>query len=129
RVDPLKYQRPPQPAPAADSPELMTVKVRYKDPAAEQSRLQSRLVADARATLPQASGDFRFAAAVAAFGMLLRDSPDKGNLSFTRVSELARSGLGEDPGGYRAEFVRLVGIAQGLTRPRADDDRRPNARR
>ena len=64
---------------------------------------------------PADSSDIRFAAAVAAFGMVLRDSEHKGTASFADVLELARAGQGQDPGGYRAEFVRLVEAAQALS--------------
>jgi Ca-activated chloride channel family protein len=55
---------------------------------------------------------------VAGFGMLLRDSEYKGSASFAQVLELARGAQGPDPGGYRAEFVRLVETAQQLAAPR-----------
>src|SRR5262249_11344621 len=78
-VDPLKYQRAGQPAVAADSKDLLTLKIRYKEPKEEQSKLLTETVRDNDAALEQASVDHRFAAAVAAFGMLLRDSPYKGS--------------------------------------------------
>jgi Ca-activated chloride channel homolog len=111
RVDPLKYQEPRRASVAAGGDELMTVKLRYKEPEGDTSRLLSVAVKDA----PSAdSSDIRFAAAVAAFGMLLRDSEHKGTATFVDVLELARAGQGQDPGGYRAEFVHLVETAQGL---------------
>jgi Ca-activated chloride channel family protein len=57
----------------------------------------------------------RFAAAVAAWGMLLRESPHRGSASPALVQALAREGLGADPGGYRREFLQLV--ARNLTPP------------
>jgi Ca-activated chloride channel family protein len=71
---------------------------------------------DRGANLRLASEDFRFAAAVAAFGMLLRDSPHKANASYTGVLELARGTLGADPNGHRAEFLQLVETARKLSR-------------
>jgi len=60
------------------------------------------------------SDDFRFAASVAAFGMVLRNSEHKGNANGASVVEMARSALGNDAGGYRSEFVGLVERWQGL---------------
>ena len=62
----------------------------------------------------QASRDFTWSAAVAAFGMVLRDSPHKGNATLAAVAELARSARGPDPAGYRAEFLQLVEMARAL---------------
>jgi Ca-activated chloride channel family protein len=113
-VDPLKYQESPKLAAAAESGELMTIKLRYKDPEGETSKLLSVLVIQAGSQASAASPDLRFAAAVAAFGMLLRDSPYKGTASFTGALELARSGKGQDVQGYRAEFIKLVELAETL---------------
>ncbi|QEH32746.1 hypothetical protein OJF2_12250 [Aquisphaera giovannonii] len=63
-----------------------------------------------------ASRDLRFAAAVAGFGMLLRDSPHKGDMTFARVEDLAAPAVGDDPGGYRGEFLDLVRSARALAR-------------
>ena len=114
-VDPLKYQEPRRVAAAAASGELMTVKARYKAPDGDTSRLVAVTVKGSGGT---ESADLRFAAAVAGFGMLLRDSEYKGSASFAQVLELARGAQGADPGGYRAEFVRLVETAQQLAAPR-----------
>jgi Ca-activated chloride channel family protein len=111
RVDPLKYQEARRTSAAAAGDELMTVKVRYKAPEGDTSQLFAMAIKDAART---ESGDVRFAAAVAEFGMLLRDSEHKGTASFASVLELAREGQGHDPGGYRAEFIRLVEAAQAL---------------
>ena len=112
RVDPLKYQEDRRPSARADASELMTVKLRYKAPDGDTSQLFAMAVKDSART---ESADVRFAAAVAEFGMLLRDSEHKGTASFASVLELAREGQGHDPGGYRAEFIRLVEAAQALT--------------
>ena len=58
--------------------------------------------------------DFRFAAAVAAFGMVLRDSPNRGDADLAKVLEWAKASLSDDPGGHRAEFLQLVGKAHAL---------------
>jgi Ca-activated chloride channel family protein len=112
KVSPLKYQQPA--APAAPSPESLTVKLRFKRPDADTSRLLERGVVDEGLDYARASADFQFAGAVAAFGMLLRDSPYKGSLTFAGVLELAESSRGADPSGYRREFVELVRKAQAL---------------
>jgi Ca-activated chloride channel family protein len=111
-VDPLKYQRPAAAAPSAAGGELMTVKLRYKEPAGEVSRLLSQAVLDRASASP--SANLRFSAAVAAFGMLLRDSEYKGQASWSQVRELAAGARGSDANGYRAEFLELVGRAEGL---------------
>ena len=110
-VDPLKYQQPSRPAQGADTSELMTVKVRYKEPSGNTSRLVSVAVRNGAARLTANVG---FAASVAEFGMLLRESPYKGDASWDQAVRLARTYRGEDPEGYRAEFARLVDLASGL---------------
>ena len=115
-VDPLRYQErsdAPEPAiaPSEFEDELMYVKVRYKDPEGERSKLLDQPVLD-RTDAP--SGDFRFAAAVAGFGMLLRDSEHAGTLTLDDVVTLAEAGRGDDPRGYRGEFIRLVETARDI---------------
>ncbi|TDI45507.1 MAG: DUF3520 domain-containing protein, partial [Acidobacteria bacterium] len=96
-VDPLKYRQPwtgpPALTEAAASGELLTVKIRWKDPDGTRSRLQELAVVDSGRRLSAASDDFRFAAAVAAFGMLLRDSEFAGDMTFDDVRALAENGL------------------------------------
>ena len=113
-VDASKYQTPSTLSPAADGDELFTVKLRYKQPQADSSELVSFPVTDEGTSLGQASGDFQFAVAVAAFGMLLRDSEYKGTADYDLVLELAGAGRGNDSAGYRAEFLRLVKTAKRL---------------
>jgi len=113
KVDALKYQRPSETGAAAGSGELLTVKLRYKQPQGSKSRLIERPVVDRGETLRSASPDFRFAAAVAAFGMLLRDSEYKGSATFGMVGDLAASGRSDDRYGFRAEFEQLVELAEG----------------
>jgi Ca-activated chloride channel family protein len=122
-VDPLKYQseRPTVdvigrrtdgagivPAAGTASDELLTLKLRYKQPEGETSQLIEVPVKDAGRRFSQASTDFAWVAAVAAFGMILRDSEFKGNASLAAVLEIAQSSKGEDANGYRAEFIRLI---------------------
>jgi len=108
-VDPLRYQ--PAPASTAEmalSNELFTLKLRYKEPEGDLSALQEFPVRDSGKNFAAADADFKFAAAVAGFGMLLRDSEHGGNLTLDAVRELAGEGLGEDTHGYRREFLELV---------------------
>ena len=86
----------------------MTVKFRYKPPKEEKSKLIEHPVIDPGILLAKTSNNFRFSAAVAGFGMLLRDSKFKGNLTYDAIIELAKASKGKDPEGYRAEFIRLV---------------------
>jgi Ca-activated chloride channel family protein len=89
----------------------MTVKVRYKPPTGDTSKLMSHVVHTASVSLEQTSIDFRWAMAVAGFGMLLRESPERGSLSWPQVLTLAKSSLGTDKDGYRRELLELVEIA------------------
>ncbi|GAC1463748.1 MAG: hypothetical protein NVSMB9_01570 [Isosphaeraceae bacterium] len=95
-------------------PQTLTVKVRYKRPDEETSRPFEVKVADQGTDFSRSSSDFKFASAVAGFGMVLRQSPHKGTLTYGGVLEIAGSALGDDPSGYRAEFVSLVRKAQTL---------------
>jgi Ca-activated chloride channel family protein len=117
-VDPLKYQTPQTSKEnkrlANSSGEMMTVKIRYKEPDGSESKLIERPVPNVDAPLQAASNNFKFSAAVAEFAMILRESPFKANSSYNQVLSLARESLGKDPDGYRAEFVRLVETAQML---------------
>ncbi len=129
-VDGLKYQSvatagatatPPskdrgEGAAAPVSSELLTVKIRYKEPSGDVSSKVEFALLDTGARFEDASPDFKFAAAVAGFGMTLRDSPHKGQLTLAQVAEWGRAGLGQDVGGYRAEFLTLVGVADTLLR-------------
>jgi Ca-activated chloride channel homolog len=111
-VDPLKYSKPVEPAAGSASGELLTVKLRAKKPDADTSQLIEVPVRDEGRKYGDASGEFKFAAAVAAFGMLLRESPYKGSASFAGVLELGEEGRGGDKDGYRGEFLQLVKLAR-----------------
>jgi len=104
----LKYQQTHIDPKAFKSKEILTVNLRYKAPDANKSRLIRHPLMDRAVSLDRASADFKFSAAVAAFGMLLRESEFKGDASYERVLELARAGKGQDYHGYRAEFIQLV---------------------
>ncbi|MEJ2137207.1 MAG: VWA domain-containing protein [Desulfofustis sp.] len=112
-VDPLKY-RQPLPRPDRSSDELLTVKLRYKANGASTSTQIERAAPDNRRALEQTSVDFRFAASVAGFAMLLRESDHLGSFDWDECVALARQARGEDQQGYRAEFARLVEMAQLL---------------
>lgn len=110
QVDPLRYQPAREvPAPMAASSELMTVKLRYKAPERDTSRMLSFPIVDA---MSEASSEARFVAGVVEFGLLLRDSPHKGSANWNQALELARAGAGDDQ--YRLEFLELVKRAQSL---------------
>jgi Ca-activated chloride channel family protein len=118
-VDPLKYQQPAPGRETAASPanrrqyadELMTVKLRYKTPDAETSRLLTTVVRNR----PQAmTASIGFASAVAELGMLLRGSRYADSASFEALLARARAHRGADPDGDRAEFIRLAEVAKGL---------------
>ena len=113
-VDPLKYQQPEKKSVAASN-EILTVKVRYKAPDGEKSSLLEIPLAAVEIPSPdKASEDFRFATAVAAFGMKLRGSPHIGEMTWAEIQDIARGALGKDPGSYRAEFLTLVEKAKAL---------------
>lgn len=114
-VDDLEYQVPAQLSEAAlESADLLTLKLRYKEPDGDTSKLLKFPVADAETRIGQASDDFQFAAAVAAFGMILRGSQYRGHVSLDAVHEMAQAGIGADAEGYRSEFIALVNKAKTL---------------
>ncbi len=115
-VDELKYQEnKPQPKPVGrkvvDSPEMMTVKLAYKQPEATketESTYFSKAVVDGKKTWQQASEDFKFSSGVALFGMLQRQSEYSGQGNYALVRKLAEHGRGEDEKGHRTEFSDIV---------------------
>jgi Ca-activated chloride channel family protein len=112
-VDPLKYSKPS--SSKSPSNESFTVKLRYKRPDADTSRLLEYGVVDEGNSFSQASDDLKFASAVAGFGMLLRDSGDKGSMTYPGVLEIALATLSKDSSGYRQEFVAAVRQAKALS--------------
>ncbi len=117
-VDPLKYQEK-RLSDDAHSNELLTVKFRYKKPDGDTSIELQEVLKDKRSKVGKTSENYRFSAAVAAFGMLLRGSEFIGNYTWKDVIELAKSAKGTDDEGYRAEFIRLAEKAELI-----DNDRK-----
>jgi Ca-activated chloride channel family protein len=114
KVDSLKYTKTTPSGSAGH--ESFTVKLRYKRPDAETSRLIEIGVVDPGRSFGEASDDLKFAAAVAGFGMLLRDSPYKGSLTYAGVLEIGEPATARDPSGYRREFLAAVRQAKALAR-------------
>ncbi len=116
-VDPLKYQQAEKNDPDSETQyadELMTVKLRYKPLQTSKSVLLSTAVKDNEVALEETGNDFRFAASVAGFGMLLSDSEHADGVTWPRILTLAKGAKGTDMEGYRAEFIRLVETAEIL---------------
>jgi Ca-activated chloride channel family protein len=111
-IDDLRYQDDGARIAAGESPELLFIKLRYKDPDERRSRLLTHPVLD---TEQDPSVDFTFAASVAAFGMVLRDSKYGGSTDLETVLRWARRSVGSDLEGYRKEFVRMVEAARQLS--------------
>jgi Ca-activated chloride channel family protein len=115
-VDPLKYQSNKNQSDKKAKGEWLTIKFRYKQPDGNKSQLLQKVVDADPLAWDETSENFRFAAAVAEMGMLLRGSQYKGESSFDQVIRLARSARGRDEEGYRAEFIRLVETAGAMVR-------------
>jgi Ca-activated chloride channel homolog len=121
RPDSLRYQTSATSRGTPRTTELGFVKVRYKTPDGDRSRLLSQPIAATPAET--ASPDFQFQQAVAEFGLLLKNSSYKGSASFSDAIAAARASLGSDPDGYRAEFLRLAAAAQSLGLARTEEPR------
>lgn len=107
-VDDLKYQKMKEVRKAIKSDEILTLKLRYKEPEGNTSKLLVKAFEGAPLPVAETSDNFRFSAAVAAFGMILRNSKFKGDASLDQVIALAKSAKGEDKQGYRAAFINMV---------------------
>ncbi len=107
-IDPLKYQKQSAGRDTGYSSELLTLKLRYKQPQGTQSRLITSTVGSEPIRLSATSNNFRWSAAVASFGMLLRESEFKGNATYALVEKWALGAQGTDRQGYRREFIQLV---------------------
>ena len=115
-VDPLKYQKAEKPVNNFISNDMLTIKFRYKEPAGSVSKLRQAVVMDKPIEFKNTSVDFRFATAVAEFGMLLRDSEFKQKSRYDEAINIARAAKGTDHEGYRAEFVKLAESAKLLSK-------------
>ena len=114
RIDPLRYGS--LSAPASKSGELAHLRLRYKQPDADQSELlEYPILKSAIISSDKTSPDFRFAASVAAFGQMLRGGKYTSDFGFDEVQSLAKSGYSKDEEGYRREFVSLVKLAEALS--------------
>ncbi len=116
RVDPLRYQSE-RGVGKGRNRELAFLRLRYKAPDGDTSKLIEQIIrkADIKRELTETSADFRFAAAVAGFGQLLRGGNYMEQFGFDDVRTLANGARGGDPFGYRGEFVTMVNLAQTLS--------------
>ncbi len=94
--------------------ELMTLKFRYKPPKEDKSILIEYIVNNEAITISKTSDNFRFSAAVAGFGMLLRNSEFKGKMDFKMIEKLALDSKGKDENSYRKELISLIKKAKDL---------------
>jgi Ca-activated chloride channel family protein len=108
KVDELKYQKPSVETKSASTKELMTIKLRYKQPNEEVSKLIVHPLIDDNKPLARTSDNFKWSASVAAFGMLLRESEHCKDFTYDRVVQLAQQARGVDAEGYRIEFINMV---------------------
>ena len=113
-VDPLKYQA--KPITVSSSNEILTIKLRYKLPGESASNLIAHNVIDGNRNLSSSSANFRFSAAVAEFGMLLRNSAYRQDGNYKQVISLASSATDKDPNGYRKEFIEIVSKAASISK-------------
>ncbi len=113
-VDPLRYQGERKRAKKSKGNEILFVKLRYKVPNGGKSTIMTVPVANSPKEFNHSSDNLRFAASVAGFGMLLRDSRHKGSTTFASIRSMARGSIGKDGNGYRAEFLRMVRLAENL---------------
>jgi Ca-activated chloride channel homolog len=118
KIDPLKYQSTKIDRSAQKSSELLTVKFRYKQPDGETSKLIVHPLNDDQVPLAKTTDNFRWSAAVAAFGMLLRESEYCKSYTYTDVVALAQGARGADKEGYRIEFINMVKSLSGVVASR-----------
>jgi Ca-activated chloride channel family protein len=120
KVDPLKYQTTNSFEESKGNSELLTIKLRYKNPDGDRSMLYEKAISGKVLNLSATSDNFRFSAAVAEFGLVLRESEYKGNGSIADMLKLARAAKGADSEGYRGEFIKLAETAAELLEMRAE---------
>ncbi|QDT33076.1 vWA domain-containing protein [Thalassoglobus polymorphus] len=122
QVPELRYQQPKRIPVEKHGDELLTVRLRYKLPSEDHGKEFTHTVVNSTRRFEKASADFRFAAAVATFGMILRDSEFAEHLGWDDVRNWSQSALGQDKKGYRIEFLNLVSLAEQMVhRPHADE--------
>lgn len=121
-IDPLKYQGNRVKATQTESKELLTIKLRYKKPDGVTSMLYVKPVIGEVKEFSMTSDNFRFAAAVAEFGMVLRNSEFKSSASYEHLLSIAQGSRGIDEEGYRGEFIKLVKTAQELQNVQAKNN-------
>ena len=117
--NPLKYQSYQLSDEAKSSNDLITLKLRYKQPDGFKSKLIEQVVKNRPIKLDNTSDNFRFSASVAEFGMLLRNSEFKGTATFESAAKLAKNSKSDDVEGYRGEMIRLINSAKLLKRTSA----------
>lgn len=116
QVDASRYQNTEdQPATASNADELMFIKFRYKKPTGNDKSILINHAVKSSQVVKRTSENFRWSAAVASFGLLLRNSEYKGTSSYESVLSLAKNSIGEDYEGYRQEFIGLVKRARDLS--------------
>jgi Ca-activated chloride channel family protein len=109
KVDDLRYQKTePKKIESQYADEMMVIKFRYKEPKDSISQLIVHTMKDKEVKLANSSENFRFSAAVAEFGMILRNSKFKGTANYDQAIELAKNAKGIDEEGYRAEFIKMM---------------------
>jgi Ca-activated chloride channel homolog len=114
KTNQLKYQTSKLNDNAIDRNEIATVKFRYKKPEGSKSILMEEVIPFKHNYISEMSDNFRFSAAVAGFGMILRESEHKGNANFESLIDLAKNAKGDDPEGYRSEFIQLIKLSEHL---------------
>ncbi len=119
-VDDLKYQN--NNPKTTGSTDLATVKLRYKEPDGDKSKLLEKPISNNKINIDKASENLRFASAVAGFGMLLSDSEFKQNNDYNKIFQQAKNAIGKDEEGYRYEFTQLVKKAQSLAQKKLNDE-------
>jgi len=116
KVDDLKYQKGDL-KPAGNGKELCTIKLRYKKPDGDGSKLIEKPVMDNNVPSQKTSDDFRWSAAVAEFGMILRQSEFKGEANYQHCKKLAESAKGKDANGYRRELMEMIDVMKSVDEP------------
>ena len=114
-VEPLRYGAHRHRRHHSESGELLYAKVRYKEPDGHRSHRRAVAFRDDGGEIESASTDLKFAAAVATFGLLLRDSEFRGYADWALALELAKRGRGEDPDGHRRELIELIELAAEIS--------------